>query len=85
MNCWNVYLQDAIQHFYFTNNIAESLHSKLGLYLPYKKVNNNNFIISIRNVILNYETKIGNIKRKDYITKILITYAKKIKKISMNG
>ena len=76
----NINLQNGIEHFYATNNIAESLHSKLGLYLPYKKVNNNNFIISIRNVLLNYETKNESIIRKDYVTKSLILYVKTIKK-----
>ena len=76
----NVNLEGLIPHFYITNNIAESLHSKLGLYLPYKKVTNNNFIISIRNIIVNYETKSENIIRKDYVTKSLITYSKTIKK-----
>ena len=41
---------------------------------------NNNFIISIRNIIVNYETKSENIIRKDYVTKSLITYSKTIKK-----
>ena len=35
---------EIISHFYFTNNIAESLHNKLNLYLPNKKIANGNFI-----------------------------------------
>ena len=75
----NDLLEEGIPHFYTTNNIAESLHSKLTLYLPNKKITNNN-IISMRNVILNYETKINTIKRKDYITKSLICKAKTLQK-----
>ena len=44
------------EHFFVTNNIAETLHHKMNLYLPNKKINNHNFIISLRNVIRNYET-----------------------------
>ena len=65
----NDYLNEGIQHFYSTNNIEESVHNKLSLYIPNKKVTNFNFIISLRNVISNYETLKENIKRHDYITK----------------
>ena len=71
---------EIISHFYFTNNIAESLHNKLNLYLPNKKITNSNFILSIRNVILNYEIIKDNILRKDYVTKTLLEYVKDIKK-----
>ena len=68
-------MHEVISHFYFTNNIAESLHNKLSLYLPNKKVTNSNFILSIGNVILNYEIEKEKIIRKDYVTKSLLEIA----------
>ena len=50
-------LIDILQHFYASNNIAETLHSKLNIYLPTNRLINNNFIISVRNVLINYEIK----------------------------
>ena len=35
------------------------------MYLPNKKISNNNFIIALRNIIINYETK--NLKLKEKI------------------
>jgi hypothetical protein len=55
------------------------LHSKLNLYLIAKKTVNN-FILSIRNVLINYKSKKDSIIRKDYVTKTLIKYCKNIKK-----
>ena len=49
------------------------------LYIPNKKVSNINFIMSISNVINNYEIKKQEHIRKDYITKTLIIIANKIK------
>ena len=55
------------------------MHNKLALYIPNKKESNINFIISISNVINNYEIKKQEKIRKDYITKILIIIANKLK------
>ena len=60
------------------------MHNKLNLYIPNKKINNHSFIISIRNVIENYEIKKEKIIRHDYVTKSLIQYAKSIKKNRYN-
>ena len=76
----NIYLNEGIQHFYDTNNIEESLHNKLNIYIPNKKVNNHNFIISLKNAISNYETPKEKITRHDYVTKSLIYCSKTIKK-----
>ena len=51
----------------------------MNLYLPTNKITNTNFIISLRNVIINYETKKEKIIRKDFVTRALIEYSKKIK------
>ena len=75
----NQSLIDITQHFFATNNIAENLHSKLNLYLIAKKKTVNNFIFSIRNVLINYESKRDQIIRKDYVTKTLLNYSRSIK------
>jgi len=46
--------------------------------MPTKRHSNLNFIISLRNIILNYETKSDKIIRKDYVTKSLIEYTKSL-------
>ena len=76
----NSYLSEGIEHFYASNNIEESLHNKLNMYIPNKRVTNHNFIISLKNVISNYETPKEKITRHDYITKSLVYYSKTIKK-----
>ena len=81
----NIFLNEGIHHFYITNNIEESLHNKLNIYIPNKKVNNHNFIISLKNIICNYETPKDKIAPHDYVTKSLIYYSKTIKKINING
>ena len=50
------------------------------MYIPNKRVTNHNFIISLKNVISNYETPKEKITRHDYITKSLVYYSKTIKK-----
>jgi len=87
INTYNYYelfennnLKEVIPHFFATNNIEESLHNKMNQYLPTNRVTNTNFIISLRNVILNYETKKESIIRKDFVTRALIEYSKPIKK-----
>jgi len=76
----NSYLSEGIEHFYASNNIEESLHNKLNMYIPNKRVTNHNFIISLKNVISNYETPKEKITLHDYITKSLVYYSKTIKK-----
>lgn len=56
------------------------MNNKSYLYLPNKKITNNNFILSIGNVILNYKIEKETIIRQDYVTKTLIEYSKNIKK-----
>ena len=68
-----------LPHFYATNNIEESLHSKINNYLPSRKISCNNFILSLRNIIQYNEIKKNDIPRKDYITKTLVNYADTIK------
>ena len=60
--------------------MEESLHNKLDLYIPNKKITNYNFITSLKNKIENYQTLKENILRHDYVTKALIYYSKTTKK-----
>ena len=57
------------------NNIEESLHNKIYLYLSNKKVKNHNFVISLKNVISNYEILKENLSRHDFFAKDLIYYS----------
>lgn len=59
--------------------MEESLHNKLDLYIPNKKITNYNFITSLKNIIVNYQTLRENILRYDYVTKALIHYSKTAK------
>ena len=59
--------------------MEESLHNKLDLYIPNKKITNYNFITSLKNIIENYQTLKENILRHDYVTKALIYYSKTAK------
>ena len=52
------------------------MHSKINYYLQKKKINSNNVLTAITNIISYSEIKIKNIKRRDYITKTLISFAK---------
>ena len=73
-------LYEVLAYFYATNNIAESLHNKISLYLPNKKITNNNFLIAIRNILINNEIKKRSVARKDVVTRTLIEISKNIKK-----
>ena len=75
-NLNNEKLDEILPHIFITNNIDESLHNKINYYLPSKKITYNNFIISIRNIFINYENKNINLIRKDFVTKALISYSK---------
>lgn len=56
---------------YKSNNICESINSKLNYYLPKRATNNNYFLKSLGKVLLNNKIFNNNIIRKDYKTKIL--------------
>lgn len=71
--------KEVLPHFFATNNIADSLHNKINIYSPKQKISNINFIIAIRNIVLNYETKNYKMIRYDFVTKTLIEIAYSIK------
>ena len=57
---------------YVTNNIIESLHSKLNYYLPRHVANQYNFINVIKNILINDSIINTSIIRKDIKTKTLL-------------
>ena len=61
-----------LEKLYTTNNICESINSKLNYYLPKKVITVDNFIESISKFIINEDFKEKKYKRNDYITKSLI-------------
>ena len=60
------------EKFYTTNNICESINSKLNFYLPKKVTTVDNFIKSLSKFINNEDFKEKKYKRNDYNTKSLI-------------
>ena len=62
-----------LDRFYFTNNVAESIHHKLNLCLQKRKTTCLDFIESVRNCFTNDETKIGAIERYDIKSRTLIS------------
>ena len=61
-----------IDKMYLTNNIIESLHSKINSYLPKHKTTVYNFIKSLENVIFNDTIKNNSVKRYDFKTRSLL-------------
>ena len=62
-----------LDKFYTTNNICESLYSKLSFYLPKKPTNNFNFVESVSNMVCNeILNKDKKLYRKHFKTKCLI-------------
>ena len=67
-----------LNHIFLTNNISESLHSKINYYIPRSKMTSFVFINAIKNFLFKNELKTNIIKRRDYISKTLIKFAKDI-------
>ena len=61
-----------LDHLYTTNNICETINSKLDYFLPKRATNNLSFLDSISKVIINDEFRSDSIVRKDYKSKSLI-------------
>ena len=64
-----------IAHLYLTNNIAESINSKISKLIPKTKLSPNDFINVMKNILTHNEIKKQNIIRKDYIAKALANIA----------
>ena len=72
---------ELLNKLYLTNNIVESIHSKLNYNLPKHKTTKLDFIKSIENILLNDLIKKEEIIRNDFKTK---TYLILIKKEKLN-
>ena len=68
----NLYLKN----FYVTNNIAESLHSKINKYLPRNHTSAENFVITMKKVFIDNSIKNNNIIRYDIKTRAIIQIIK---------
>ena len=64
---------------YLTNNIAESINSKLNYYLPKRATNNKDFVESILKICINNNIKKTNIIRHDYITRAMLLIIKELR------
>jgi len=60
-----------LQKFYSTNNIVESINSKINFYLPKTSTNNKNFLDSISKIIINNTFEKKEIIRRDFVTRSL--------------
>ena len=60
-----------LQKFYSTNNIVESINSKINFYLPKTSTNNKNFLDSISKIIINNTFTKKEIIRRDFVTRSL--------------
>ena len=75
-----------MKYLFITNNIIESLHSKISNYLPKGKTTSKGFILAIKNIIKDSELVKNEIKRHDYKTQTLIKLANGYnKKEEFNG
>ena len=61
---------------YLTNNVSESINSKLNYYLPKRATNNKDFVESISKICINNNIKKNNIIRHDYITRSMLLMIK---------
>ncbi len=59
-------------YIYFTNNIAESLHSRINFYLPKQITKPNTFIEAFKKVFINNELKHNAVNTYDYNSKTII-------------
>ena len=63
---------------YFTNNICESVHSKISNDLPKGQVTKTSFRNTLNYILNEYTYKIHNIIRRDFIYKNINNYCFKI-------
>ena len=62
---------------YITNNIVESINSKINFYLPKKVTSNIDFVKTLINLIVNSKFNNNEGKRKDFITRSIIVIINK--------
>ena len=62
---------------YFTNNICETIHSKINYYLPKKSTNIKDFILCLTKIFINCNNIENNLIKHDYISRTLLILIKK--------
>ena len=68
----------SIQKLFFSNNICESIHSKIANFLPHGPTTKTNFRDTIEYVLKEYSCKTSQIVRKDYISRTCIIIIEKL-------
>ena len=63
---------------YLTNNISESINTKLNYYLPKKATDNKNFVDSLTKVLINNMFNNKDIIRHDYVTRAILLMIKEL-------
>lgn len=71
---------NSIKYLLITNNIAESFHGQIEIYLPKDKTTKNGFILCMTKILNDLMVKKLEIKRHDYKTRVLIYLADAINK-----
>jgi len=61
-----------LKKLYLTNNIEESIHSKINYNLPKKSTTNNDFINTVENIFINEQFKNKKLIRYDYVSQTLL-------------
>ena len=64
--------ENYLKKLYLTNNIEESIHSKIDFYLQKTSTSNNTLINTIEQIFINNQFKKEDIIRYDYVTQTLI-------------
>ena len=77
-------IENIMNHFYITNNIAESFHAKLNYYIPKRKITGNDFLVALQSILNFNEIKNNKIIRKDFVTRTLIKIALSISDSNFN-
>ena len=57
-------IENVMNHFYITNNIAESFRAKLNYYIPKRKITGNDFLVALQSILIFNEIKNNKIIRK---------------------
>ena len=61
-----------LKNLYLTNNIEESIHSKINYNLPKKNTTNSDFIFTVENIFINEQFKNKKFIRYDYVSQTLL-------------
>ena len=87
ISCFNYYdfinefkINNNLNFLFITNNIIESFHQKMNMYLPKGKTTEKSFILAMVNIFKDIELMKNELKRHDFKTRDLITIATKFNK-----